>query len=58
MSVNRSELPAYGPDNPLPLYKVKTELIWEQKYDDCWNRREVHEAGPDMPLVKGFPNEH
>ncbi len=24
----------YGPDNPHPLFRMKTELVWEGKYDD------------------------
>jgi len=32
----------YGPDNPHPLSTKKTELIWEGKYDDYGNRREVY----------------
>ncbi len=31
----------YGPDNPHPLSKRKTELVWEGKYDEYGNRREV-----------------
>ncbi len=31
----------YGPDNPHPLSTGKTELIWEGKYDEFGNRREV-----------------
>jgi len=23
----------WGPDNPHPLSKIKTELVWEGKYD-------------------------
>jgi len=43
---------AWGPGNPHPLSKVKTELIWEGKYDEYGNRREVDTAGCDMPLQK------
>ena len=42
----------YGPDNPHPLSTRKTELIWEGKYDEYGNRREVDIAGCAMPLQK------
>ena len=29
----------YGPDNPHPLSTMRTELIWEGKYDEFGNRR-------------------
>lgn len=42
----------YGPDNPHPLSKLKTELVWEGKYDEFGNRRDVDIAGASMPLQK------
>jgi adenine-specific DNA-methyltransferase len=42
----------YGPDNPHPLSTLRTELVWEGKYDDYGNRREVDTAGCSMPLQK------
>jgi DNA modification methylase len=42
----------FGPDNPHPLSKRKTELIWEGKYDEYGNRREVDIAGCAMPMQK------
>ncbi len=42
----------YGPDNPHPLSTRKTELVWEGKYDEYGNRREVDIAGCAMPLQK------
>ncbi|MFH1702338.1 MAG: site-specific DNA-methyltransferase [Nitrospirota bacterium] len=42
----------YGPDNPHPLSTRKTELIWEGKYDEYGNRREVDIAGCAMPMQK------
>ena len=42
--------PQYGPQNPHPLSKLKTELVWEGKYDEYGNRREVDIAGADLPL--------
>jgi adenine-specific DNA-methyltransferase len=42
----------YGLDNPHPLSKLKTELVWEGKYDEYGNRRTVDVAGCAMPLQK------
>ena len=42
----------YGPDNPHPFSKIRTELIWEGKYDEYGSRREVDIAGAAMPLQK------
>ena len=42
----------YGPENPHPLSHVKTELVWEGKYDEYGNRREVDIAGSAMPLQR------
>jgi adenine-specific DNA-methyltransferase len=42
----------YGPDNPHPLSRMRTELVWEGKYDEYGNRREVDIAGCAMPLQK------
>jgi DNA modification methylase len=44
--------PGYGPDNPHPLSTRKTELVWEGKYDEYGNRREVDIAGCVMPMQK------
>ncbi len=41
-----------GPDNPHPFSTIRTELIWEGKYDEYGNRREVDIAGITMPLQK------
>ena len=35
----------YGPDNPHPFSRIRTELIWEGKYDEYSNHREVDIAG-------------
>lgn len=43
---------AYGPGNPHPLSVLRTELVWEGKYDEFGNRREVDAAGLVMPLQK------
>jgi len=42
----------YGPDNPHPLSTMKTELVWEGKYDEYGRRREVDVAGCAMPMQK------
>ncbi len=44
--------PAYGPNNPHPLSTMRTELVWEGKYDEYGNRREVDAAGLSMPLQR------
>jgi adenine-specific DNA-methyltransferase len=42
----------YAPDNPSPLATLKTELVWEGKYDEYGRRREVDIAGAALPLQK------
>ncbi|MEK6705066.1 MAG: site-specific DNA-methyltransferase [Bdellovibrionota bacterium] len=42
----------WGPDNPHPLSALKTELVWEGKYDQYGNRRTVDIAGCPMPMQK------
>jgi len=42
----------YGPDNPHPLSTRRTELVWEGKYDEYGNRREVDVAGCAMPMQR------
>ncbi|MCL6613162.1 MAG: site-specific DNA-methyltransferase [Firmicutes bacterium] len=42
----------YGPHNPHPLSTRRTELIWEGKYDEYGNRREVDVASCVMPLQR------
>jgi adenine-specific DNA-methyltransferase len=42
----------YGLDNPHPLSQMKTELVWEGKYDEYGNPRTVDVAGCSMPLQK------
>jgi adenine-specific DNA-methyltransferase len=49
MSTNRKP---YGPANPHPLSQLRTELLWEGKYDEYGNRREVEIAGVSMPMQK------
>jgi adenine-specific DNA-methyltransferase len=47
-----TQQPTYGPHNPHPLSQMRTELIWEGKYDEYGNRREVDIAGCAMPMQK------
>lgn len=42
----------WGLDNPHPLSQLKTELVWEGKYDEYGNRRSVDIAGWAMPPQK------
>ena len=42
----------WGLDNPHPFSQMKTELIWEGKYDEYGNRRAVDVAGCAMPLQR------
>jgi adenine-specific DNA-methyltransferase len=37
--------PPYSPANPHPLSRLKTELVWEGKYDEYGSRRTVDIAG-------------
>lgn len=43
---------SYGPSNPHPLSRLRTELVWEGKYDEYGNRREVDVAGLAMPMQR------
>lgn len=43
---------AFGPGNPHPLSTLKTELVWEGKYDEFGNQRAVDSAGLTMPLQR------
>lgn len=45
-----SQQPIYGPHHPHPLSMLRTELVWEGKYDEYGNRREVDIAGCGMPM--------
>jgi adenine-specific DNA-methyltransferase len=42
----------FGPANPHPLSQLKTELVWDGKYDEYGNRRIVDIAGCAMPMQK------
>jgi adenine-specific DNA-methyltransferase len=47
-----SNKPVYGPDNPHPLSCLKTELVWEGKYDEYGNRRTIHLPASPLPLQR------
>ena len=42
----------FGPHSPHPLSTMRTELVWEGKYDEYGNRREVDIAGLAMPMQR------
>lgn len=44
--------PAYGPHNPHPLSQLRTELVWEGKYDEYGNRRGVDAASCSFPMQR------
>ena len=43
---------AYGSENPHPLSQMKTELVWEGKYDEYGNRRPVKLPTTPLPLQR------
>jgi adenine-specific DNA-methyltransferase len=43
----------FSPQNPHPLSTLRTELVWEGKYDEYGNRREVDIAGLGDSRVRG-----
>ncbi|GIV19492.1 MAG: hypothetical protein KatS3mg023_1243 [Armatimonadota bacterium] len=45
-------MPEYGPNNPHPLSRMKTELVWEGKYDEYGNRRAVKLPASPLPLQR------
>jgi len=52
-SANAAAAPRrWGPDHPHPLSTMKTELVWEGKYDAWGQRREVDIAGCAMPMQR------
>ncbi|MBI4559452.1 MAG: site-specific DNA-methyltransferase [Candidatus Hydrogenedentes bacterium] len=42
----------WGPTNPHPLSQMRTELVWEGKYDEFGRRREVDVAALAMPMQR------
>ena len=45
-----TQQPLYGSHNPHPLSTMRTELVWEGKYDEDGQRRELDIAGCAMPM--------
>lgn len=43
---------SFGPGKPHPLSTMRTELVWEGKYDEFGNRREIDVAKLAMPLQR------
>src|SRR5258706_3203729 len=52
MNDRSNNTPPYGPDNPHPLSRMKTELVWEGKYDEYGNRRPVRLPASPLPLQR------
>ena len=44
--------PTYGRPNPHPLSKLRTELVWEGKYDEYGQRREADPVRGEIPVQK------
>jgi adenine-specific DNA-methyltransferase len=47
-----TQQPLYGPHNPHSLSQMRTELVWEGKYDEYGQRREVNIADCAMSMQK------
>ena len=37
--IKKKDAPTYGPHNPHPFSEMRTELVWEGKYDEYGNKR-------------------
>ena len=51
-SSQRPRAEQWSPANPHPLSQLKTELVWDGKYDEYGRRREVDIAGCAMPMQR------
>ncbi len=49
---NGNRLFRFGVESPHPLSQMRTELVWEGKYDEFGNRREIDVAHLHVPLQK------
>src|SRR5258705_383321 len=49
---DRDKAPNYGLANPHPLSRMKTELVWEGKYDEYGNRRPIKLPAFALPLQR------
>jgi len=52
MTERKNNLTTWSPDNPHPLSRLKTELVWEGKYDEYGNRRPVKLPTSPLPLQR------
>ena len=52
MTERKNSNPIWGPENPHPLSRMKTELIWEGKYDEYGSRRPVKLPASPLPLQR------
>ena len=52
MAERKSNVVSWGPENPHPLSRMKTELVWEGKYDEYGNRRPVKLPTSPLPLQR------
>ncbi len=48
----RKQHDSWGPENPRPLFRMNTELVWEGKYDEYGNRRPVRLPASPLPLQR------
>ncbi len=46
------ELVRWGPDNPHPLSQMRTELVWEDKYDEYGRQRSADVVRAAFPMQK------
>jgi len=52
MSKQNNQPNLWGPSDPHPLSRMKTELVWEGKYDEYGNRRPVKLPISRLPLQR------
>ena len=52
MAKNSEAKNQWGPENPHPLSRIKTELVWEGKYDEYGNRRPIKLPVSPLPLQR------
>jgi adenine-specific DNA-methyltransferase len=52
MNHRKNSVNPWGPENPHPLSRLKTELVWEGKYDEYGNRRPIKLPTSSLPLQR------
>jgi adenine-specific DNA-methyltransferase len=52
MSNRKNNSSNWGQENPHPLSRLKTELVWEGKYDEYGNRRPIKLPSSPLPLQR------